>query len=230
MSHNIKLIVEHFAPSQDKRLWADEAVNARAHEEDFTSAIHLAYMDESLIYNRVNDYTPDKRWKFNEDLGFEEVTSPNVFKDEERHEIKAKSNAFFSKGSIVIAVNIKFEDCGDIDRGLIINFMRNSAYQIALDKSDLFTVRIIGNDLLFNEKKFYGEELDIEDDRYSLTGVIDCEYQKYKEDFEKVLVNPGLKDITGLTDEVPELTQEYIMEKLIERAEELLGVKAEYVN
>ena len=72
-----------------------------------------------------------------------------------------------------------------------------------------------GNDLLYNGKKFAGKEWQFTQNAgYIENVVITCSYIKEKEWFDKLYHWSGEKQITGITDEVPSITKELLIEKL----------------
>ena len=76
-------------------------------------------------------------------------------------------------------------------------------------------IKQIGNDLLYDGKKFAGKEwLFIQNVGYIENTVVTCEYEPEKQWFEKLYHHPKEKEITGITKELPVVTKEMLMREI----------------
>lgn len=76
-------------------------------------------------------------------------------------------------------------------------------------------IQQIGNDLLYNGKKFAGKEwLFLQDIGYIENTVVTCEYEPEKIWFKKLYHHPGERQITGITEELPSVTKEMLMTEI----------------
>ena len=76
-------------------------------------------------------------------------------------------------------------------------------------------IKQIGNDLLYDGKKFAGKEwLFIQNVGYIENTVVTCEYEPEKRWFEKLYHHPEEKQITGITEELPSVTKELLMKNI----------------
>lgn len=210
----IKVILEDFAPSEGKLSYVPESIRARIGERDWESSIRIVKLREPAYYNRV-DYDPEKALERTED-GILVINSPNIFAGEKR-ETKGGSNAFFPAGSVIVAINVKHSDLGSVDASKLLHFAQGEAYKIVRKRSSIRDVQKVNNDILFKGRKFYGEEVAGFEDCYSITGIVTCEYKKYEAEFQR-LRGLGIRPITGITDEIPELTRDIIAQELFEAA------------
>ena len=217
----IRILTEDFAPSEGKFSYVDDSIKLRSGRRDVESSVRIVRLKESAWYNRVSDYDDATRYDYTED-GTLIINSPNIFTDE-RAERKGAANAFFPAGSVILALNIRHEDLGDIDPADVLRFAQSAVFDMVLRRSKIETVQRWGNDILFGGKKFYGEEVGGYEDCYSITAICTCEFEKYKEQFAD-LRNPGVREITGITDEIPALTQEAVMQELYDAAIRAFGV------
>ena len=216
----IKILTEDFAPSEGKFSYVDDSIKLRSGRRDVESSVRIVRLKESAWYNRVSDYDDSTRYDHTED-GTLIINSPNIFTDG-RAERKGASNAFFPAGSVILALNIKHEDLGEIDPAAVLRFAQSAVFDMVLSRSDIDTVQRWGNDILYSGKKFYGEEVGGYEDCYSITAICTCGFEKYKEQFAN-LRNPGVREITGITDEIPELTQEQVIRELTAKAVQVFG-------
>lgn len=75
------------------------------------------------------------------------------------------------------------------------------------------------NDLFYNGKKFAGQEWKfIPNYGYIENTVLTCDYEKEKTWFEQLYHYDGEHEITGITNEVPSVTKELLIENLYRRA------------
>lgn len=79
-------------------------------------------------------------------------------------------------------------------------------------------IQQVGNDLLYEGKKFCGEEwLFSPDSGYIENTVVTCEYLPEEKWFKQLYHHKGEYTITGITEEEPSCTKEYLMKGLYEK-------------
>lgn len=85
-------------------------------------------------------------------------------------------------------------------------------------------IQQVGNDLLYDGKKFAGKEwLFLQDIGYIENTVVTCEYEPEKLWFEKLYHHSGERQITGITEELPEVTKELLMREISKEVKSLMG-------
>lgn len=216
----IQIMVEDFTPSEGKFSYVDDSIKLRSGRRDVESSVRIVRLLEPSWYNRVEDYDDVTRYDHTED-GTLIINSPNIFTDE-RAERKIAANAFFPAGSVILALNIKHGDLDNIAPADVLRFAQSAVFDMVYRRSNIDTVQRWGNDILYKGKKFYGEEIGGYEDCYSITAIVTCEFEKYRQEFSQ-LRNHGVREITGITDEIPELTQDKVVQELYEAAVSVFG-------
>jgi hypothetical protein len=133
---------------------------------------------------------------------------------------KTQYNLLLNKHSVPIAIHIKLDDTWtEEDKLLLQKMCQTCIYDTLLDlgvaKEDL---SIPKNDLLFKGRKFMGAEYASEGLVYSEDLVVTLKVQPEQEIFQRLTGQYALKrPITGISEEVPSVTKEAFIERLIER-------------
>lgn len=214
----MKVVIEEFVPSKGKMACIKDFINLRNGTKCVDeSCIYIILLNESFFYQRVDDYSEVRRFVYDED-GMLHVNFPNPFKDSK--EDKDKSNMFFPKGSIGIIMHIRNKDLKDEDASKVLTFMKNGIFEIVKKRTTLEHLAKVGNDIFFDGKKFYGEEITGTDECYSISSITTCNFKDNEYWFDK-LIGKGNYAITGITDELPEVTQEVIAQELYEKAKNI---------
>lgn len=178
------------------------------------SEIAIADIQEPIWWNRP--YISDTFCKQEEDGMY----SYNLPLYSGQDSFKTKYNFLLNKHSVPIAIHIKLDDTWtEEDKQLLSVMCHKCVYETLIDlgvsRDDLTTPR---NDLLFQGRKFAGDEHAGSGDVYSENMSITLQALPEQEIFQRLKGQYALRrPITGISEEVPSVTKEAFIERLIER-------------
>lgn len=176
--------------------------------------IAIADIQEPIWWNRP--YTSDVFCKLEED-GMYSYNLPHYSGEDT---FKTQYNYLLNKYSVPIAIHIKLDDTWtEQDKQLLSKMCQTCVYETLLDlgvsKED---VKAPKNDLTFQGRKFAGVEHAGSGDIYSENMAITLQALPEQEIFQRLKGQYALKrPITGISEEVPSVTKEAFIERLIER-------------
>lgn len=185
-------------------------------EKRFVGENRIDIMDikEPVWWNRP--YTSDVFCKLEEDG----LYSYNLPIASGENSFKTKYNYLLNKQSIPIVLHIQLDDTWtDDDKYVLSRMCQTCVYEALLDlgvsKEDLSVPK---NDLLFQGRKFAGVEYASADNVHSEALCITLAVASEKDIFARLTGQYAHKrPITGIAEEVPSVTKEAFIERLIER-------------
>lgn len=139
---------------------------------------------------------------------------------------KSKCDLLVPTHGVVTTVRVKFDERWSEKRQRDLDNLTFSTIKEAILKNggDPQLLEQKGNDLLYRGKKFAGKEWKLAINMGYLENVVlTCEYEKEKEWFDKLYHWPGEKQITGITDEVPTVTKDILIEALYKKSQEFFN-------
>lgn len=178
---------------------------------------HLWTVDQSMYFNRHIEQVPlfnhDPRGLDSIDMTFIGAGVPELA-HKLKQDLVLPKHGFMTLSKVLFANRWSEEDMKDLN-----NFTMATLKQIVIDYGgdpDLIEQR--GNDLMYNGKKFCGQEWKfLPPYGYIENTVVTTEYLPEKQWFDQLYHYPGEKTITGITEEVPTCTKEILMQELISR-------------
>ena len=191
-------------------------------EKKFVGENRIDIMDikEPIWWNRP--YTSDVFCKL-EDDGLYSYNLPIASGE---NSFKTKYNYLLNKQSIPIVLHIQLDDTWtDDDKYVLSRMCQTCVYEALLDlgvsKEDLSVPK---NDLLFQGRKFVGIEQASADNVHSEALCVTLAVSSEEDIFARLTGQYARKrPITGISEEVPSVTKEAFIERLIERLHAYIG-------
>lgn len=166
---------------------------------------HSCYFNRPLEATEL--FKPDSRGLMSLNWQFIGIDNPEML-------WKQKCDLLLPKHGFTITTQISFDKYWDTEaqnqlNQLTLGTLQKLILQAGGDSDKLIQV---GNDLLYNGKKFCGKEwLFVPNIGYIENTVVTCEYLPEQVWFEKLYHHAKEKPITGITEEVPACTKEYLI-------------------
>lgn len=210
------------AETEEERLAQEDIINLQncrkgdLSGEDF---FRIQTYKESMFFNRpfeeVELFSPDPR-------GLNSVNWIFIGKDRKDLSYKMKQDLLLPHHGFTLTCKVLFDDSWtEEEKEELDSFSMKTLMDIILENGgDPNLLEQKGNDLLYQGRKFCGQEWKFSNKFYIENTVITTEYLPEKQWFDKLYHYKGEKQITGITEEVPGVTKELLINELIKRFKE----------
>lgn len=202
-----------FDPANGQLSNYPDCMSIRLHKDlsNIKSSFTIGKIPNNVLYNRSLD--KDTIWENNNDLIV--MNSPSIYRDDEALAIeKAGRPYLLSKNSLMIIGALKKEDIADMDTDEVVSFFGKLVCEIIGKYGDENKIKMIKNDLYYNGKKFGGVEATC-NGNVTIGASITCKYLP-----ERVIIdslpNKGNYGITGILEEIPDLTEDILIQELLD--------------
>lgn len=210
------------AETEEERLAQEDIINLQncrkgdLSGEDF---FRIQTYKESMFFNRpfeeVELFSPDPR-------GLNSVNWIFIGKDRKDLSYKMKQDLLLPHHGFTLTCKVLFDDSWtEEEKEELDSFSMKTLMDIILENGgDPNLLEQKGNDLLYQGRKFCGQEWKFSNKFYIENTVVTTEYLPEKQWFDKLYHYKGEKQITGIAEEVPGVTKELLINELIKRFKE----------
>lgn len=210
------LYYDDINPSVQKSVIMDKIFNILSGTM-YKSTVCLATLKETVLWNRTFNTIDNRITKTD---GYVTYNMP-AYSDITNYQ--TNYNIILPNESIASCCYFNTKDWTKEEKDELLTYfndlLKNTLIELGFDKSRLSEYNNCGSDYdLIDDKRFCAMNTIVDDDYFMQISVITMYYKKYKDIFDKELTGQyaHLRGITGITDEMPEITPEVLRNKLAE--------------
>lgn len=185
------------------------------------SAFIIHDLQDSSLYWRKTNFDGVNEIIYNNDIDCYDLFTKNY-----RGCTKDWSPIFAPVGSIALSLSMTYEEASQYDIFKVNRFCQDTICDIVTQYTgNKFLCERWNNDLVIKGKKFYGDEDGGDRETFlSIAAIITCDCNPYKDIFS-TLPGHGEREITGITNEIPALTQGVMIDEIYQRAQAFFNLE-----